>query len=433
MVIIRVEEYSKYAFLICAMCGEILKEDLRRVLGNERMARRAVQLAREAGILSERKTSLGKFVRLTKYGYGQLSKMPPLKAHYDVLTKKHTFANEPKAMQRRQSMSRSILTFLESEISVDNIRIDFDNRACRKKAPSAVNDTVLNPVIGKELFTGLDHVFITYEKESDVRLGDIDSFRSFAGDLAGSINFFPSNIVKRHRDIERSTAGNMNSTRTKGQVFGNGTSLAVYYMQKGPIQTPIQNELRYAEYMTDCFENIFGRAELQKLMEANRKGSALIIGGEDMLSSFILSEKERLMRNSVSSKSVLPSIYSRIHFIRFGSKCPVHVLDLQQEEKIVRELYLPSERQEAKKISAERHIKAVVTSKGKKMLSMPLLSLDIVKINDSISEILELGLPLHILCARDIEEQVRAVYENYEEAHIEVVDLKGADTYANLR
>ena len=421
MVIIRVEEHSKYAFLICAMCGEILKDDLRKVLGKERLARRTVQRAREDGLLTERKTSTGKFVRLTKYGYEQLSKMPPLKAHYDILTKKHTFANEPKVMHRRNAMARSILTFLESEISVDNIRIVFDNRPGRKKAPAVVNDTVLNPVIGKELFTGLDHVFITYEKESDAKAGEVDSFRSFARELAGSINFFPSNIVKRHRDIERSTAGNMNATRTKGQLFGSGTSLAVYYMQKGPIETPVGNELRYAEYMTDCFESIFGRTELQKQTEANRKGSALIIGGEDMLSSFILSEKERLMRNSVSSKIVLPSIYSRIHFIRFGSRCPVHLLSPQKEEAVLRDLYLPSELSEAKKTGAGRHVKAVVTSKGKKVLSMPLLSLDIVKINDSISEILELGLPLHIL------------YEKYDDAYIETVDLKGADNYAYLR
>ena len=60
------------------------------------------------------------------------------------------------------------------------------------------------------------------------------------------------------------------------------------------------------------------------------------------------------------------------------------------------------------------------------MLSMPLFSLDIVKINDSISEVLDAGEPLHILCPKEYEEQIRKIYERYEKANIETINITGA-------
>ena len=427
MVVIRVEEFSKYAFLICAMCGEILKSDLKKVLGSERMARRAVQKAREDKLLAERSTPLGRFTRLTKNGYHELAKIPPLRAHYDILTKKHTFSNDRATLQRRKAMSRTILTFLENETPQNGILLRFDNRPGRKKAPAGVSDTVLNPVIGKELFTGLEHVFVTYEKEDDLKAGEIHSFREHARRVAsGSVNFFPSNVVKRHRDSERSTTGNMNSTRTKGQLFGDEMSYAVYYMEKGPIETPVQNELRYAEYMTDIYESIYGKAAARKQAAEGRKGSAVIIGAGDMLSSFILSENEKFMRNSVSSKIVLPTVYSQVHFAAFGDRFPNQILKNDWEENLIKELYLPAERQKAKLEAGLSYIKAVVRAGGTQMLSMPLFSLDIVKINDSISEVLDAGEPLHILCPKEYEEQIRKIYERYDKANIETINITGA-------
>lgn len=426
MIRIRAEEHSKYAFLICALCGEILKDDLRGALGGERLARRTVQKAREDRLITERKTPLGKIIRLTKNGYDELSKIPPLKLHYDVLTKHHTFSQDKTTLQRRRAMARTILTFTESETPVSGISLFFDNRPGRKKAPAGVNDTVLNPVFGKELFTGLDHVFVTYESSRDFFTEPVVSFSEHAARIASlNAGFFPSNIVKRHFGSERSTAGNMNSTRSKGQLFGGETSYAVYYMDKAPQDTPAQNELRYAEYILDVYEKLYGAAALRKLTAGSRKGKAIIIGGElSALPSFVMDEKDRLMKNSVSAKNVLPSIYSEIHFFAFGRKNPSWIIKPGWEEDLLRQYYLPAERNRAEHAGAGRHIKAVVDRKGIKMLSMPLFTPDIVRIGDSISEILLMGEHLHILCPREYEQQISKIYEPYEKAHIELIEME---------
>ena len=88
---------------------------------------------------------------------------------------------------------------------------------------------------------------------------------------------------------------------------------------------------------------------------------------------------------------------------------------------MIRRIYLPKELRRAREMGAGRHIKAVISLGGRQMLSMPLFSLELVKISDSISGILGLGEPLHIVCPQKIEEPVRRIYENYKDAHIEVL------------
>jgi len=420
---IRAEEHSKYAFLLCALCGEILKEDLLGTIGTERLARRAVQRAREDRLLTEKKTSCGKFVRLTKAGCDELFKIPPLRAHYEAVSKKHTFSQDGKTLARRKAMARSVLTFAAQGIPVSGMRLVFDRRPGRKKAPAGVHDTVLNPLTGTELFTGLAHVYVTYEEKQDFFAGEIGSFTEYAKRTAfSSAGFFPSNIVKRHRLQERSTAGNMNATRVKGQLFGGGISCSIYYMEKGPVDTPVQNELRYAEYMLDVYEKIYGPAALKALTAYERKGRAAIIGGDPGAAcAFVLDERARRLRNSISAKNVLPAIYSQVHYLPFADCDPQILLDPAREEDMIRRIYLPEELRRAREMGAGRHIKAVIGLGGRQMLSMPLFSLELVKISDSISGILELGEPLHIVCPQNIEEPVRRIYENYKDAHIEVL------------
>ena len=424
MIRIRVQEQSKYAYLLCALCGEMPKEDLLSALGSERLARRAVQRARDVRLLAEKKTACGKFVRLTKAGHDELTKIPALRSHYDVLTKRHSFTQDTGILARRRAMARSILTFCAGGIPICGIRLEKDSRPGRKKAPAGVHDTVLNPLIGKELFTGLLHVYVTYEEENDFYTGEIDSFAEFAARSAFSCAcFFPSNIAKRHRISERSTAGNMNATRSKGQLFGGGASCSIYYMERNPIDTPMQNELRYAEYMLDVYEKVYGAAALKRLTACGRKGAAAIIGGSpEEIGSFLPDPNAHRMRNSISSKAVLPAVYSQVHFLPFGCCELNEILEPEREEEKIRRLYLPEELRRAKEIGAGRHVKAVVCRGGKKMLSVPLFSLELVRIGETITGILDLGEPLHIFCPKRLEEPVRRIYENYKEVYIEVIE-----------
>lgn len=424
MIRIRAEERSKYAFLICALCGEMEKGDLLSALGSERLARRSIQRAREERLLAEKKTPAGKYIRLTKAGYDELFKIPALRAHYDAVTKRHTFSQEKGMLARRRAMARCILTFLKSDIPVSGIHLVFDCCPGRKKAPAGVHDTVLNPLIGKELFTGLSHVFMTYEEKKDVFAGEIRSFTELADRTASvSACFFPSNIVKRHRETERSTAGSMNATRTKGQLFGGGISCSIYYMDKTPIDTPLLNELRYAEYMLDVYEKVYGQEALKKITAHERKGAAAVIGrGFSVATSFIRGKDDFRLRNSVSSRIVLPKVYSQVHFLPFGCRDAKRILDPGREEEMIQRLYLPEELRRGKEARAGRHIKAVVSRRGRRMLSMPLYSLELVRISESISGILALGEPLHIFCPKSLEELVQKIYEQYKEAHIELIE-----------
>lgn len=399
MIRLIAEDIATYTYMTVAMCGEVEK---RMLLDNGikevRYMRESVKKCVDKKYIAERKTSHGKILRLTHKGYTALSNVPALKYHYEGLTDKHTFKNDPVVHARRSAAACAILAAMNAGLGVDNISLTYEGRRGRRENPKEAEGKI---EFGKRQYAGIEHLYVFYENEGDEEYKM--EYTEFVKRIpANHTNLFTGGRVKESRHLSETEIKAIIRSRTKGHIFGGHTGYAVYAMPTSIMPTNETDENAYGRYVSNVHRAACGRAPLPAGEFRAMNGNAIVICENESMVQEIIAQ--------AGGRFTLHKSFAHTYVVPMRSPSLCLITKDGWRDSLIEGLYDEAELCHKNKEGFPSCCNAVVGGKP----SLDMYAFDINKILKSFN-VLKGTEGLHIICSKWQVPMMKGIYEKYKD------------------
>lgn len=397
MIRLIAEDIAVYTYMVVALCGEVTKVMLMENGAKApRYMREAIKKCVDKKYLVERKTPHGKIIRLSHKGYTALSNIPALKHHYEGLTDKHTFKNDPVVYSRRSAAACSILAAMNAGLGIDNISLTYDNARGRKPNQKERGEKI---EFGKKLYTGIEHLHVFYENEGDEKY-EMEYTEFVKRIPANHTNLFTNVKVKESRGLLENEIKAIIRSRTKGHIFGGHTGYAVYAMPTSVMPTSETDENVYGRYVSNVHRAACGRAPLQSGEFRAMNGNAIVICEDESLIQEIIAE--------TSGRFTLHKTFAHTYIVPMHSPNLALITKDNWRDNKLEGLYDEDELSHKNKEGFPSFCNAVVGG----LPSMDMYAYDVNKILKSFN-LIKTASGLHIICSDYQEPVLREIYKEH--------------------